>query len=696
MTELENITQEGIVPETRIASPMAARAIAESLWDDDEERRRQRGTVQGLADGNRPYDPHKLREANQSFRTNVNWREAESFLQQAVSAFYDIFAESENYATVDVELDNLEDSQRASGMVTEAFDALQKSDDTFDYTIQIGLHNMVLHGCGPIVFNDPTSWKCDVINAGDILLPSKAKSHTKSWEIAVIKVSKLPSEIYQHIKNESAARTAGWDVEEARHLMVCSHHTDSMNKQDDWEDYQEKIRNNDLFIDSESDEIDIYNILFKEFDGTISQVMVSATEGTGRWLYRKQGKYKSWDQIIHPFYYDRGTGTHHSVKGLGIKMFGALEIKNRLTCSVVDAAFQQAQTLLSPNDSDSAQQLSIAQMGPFAVLPPGFTVQQNRLSGVLEGPIAVGRQLESTLQSNLSQYRQRLENQLGANPRSATEIQAIVAQASTLGKTQLQRFYEQLDAFYSERFKRALKATDEDAKAFQAKIKGMGISLSALKKAKVTATRSVGAGSASFRQLVLQGLMQYYPLLPESGRNSLVRDIVSATAGYSKVQRYMPGVTEDPTTMDAMYKAVLENNDLRTGGTVPVLETQLHETHAQIHVQAAYQSIEAIQAGADPMEIAEFLSAVIDHTSTHVQFIKNQQAAKAVTDQLQELSKASNELVRQAQEMQEQVQQQQQVMNDEQLKVAQAQAQIAREDAKAEAQIRREDARAGV
>lgn len=692
MNELENITSSGQAPETRISSPSAARAIACKLWDDDEERRRQRGSVQGLADGNRPYDPEKLREANQSFRTNVNWREAESFLQQAVSAFYDIFAETENYATVDVELDNPEDTQRASALLTEEFDKLQKSDDTFDYTIQIGLYNMVLHGVGPIVFNDPTSWMCDVINAGSLLVPSKTKSHTGKWEYAVIKTSKLPSEIYKHIKNEASAAAQGWDIEEARHLMLNSNHSDSRNRQQDWEDYQEKIRNNDLFIDSHSDEIDIYNIFYKEFDGTISQVMVSATNDSGRWLYRKLSKYKDWDQIIHPFYYDRGTGTHHSVKGLGVKMFSALEIKNRLTCATVDAAFQQAQTLLSPDDSDSAQQVSIAQMGPYAVLPPGFSVQQNRISGVLEGPIAVGRQLESTLQSNLSQYRQRLENQLGANPRSATEIQAIVAQASTLGKTQLQRFYEQLDSFYAERFKRALTASDPAAKEFQAKVKDIGAGV--LKKAKVLATRSVGAGSASFRQLILQGLMQYFPMMPESGRKSLIRDIISATAGYSKVKRYMPGLTEDPTTMEAIYDAVLENNDLRTGGTVPVIETQLHETHAQVHIQAANQAIEALQAGGDAIEIAEFLSAITEHTSIHAQFIQDQTVSKAILEQLSELSKASNELVRLAQANEDQIAEQQSVMNEEQLREAQVQAQIAREDAKAAAQIAREDKRA--
>ena len=115
--------------------------------------------------------------------------------------------------------------------------------------------------------------------------------------------------------------------------------------------------------------------------------------------------------------------------------------------------------------------------------------------------MAVNADLENVLQGNLSQYRQSL-NKTG-NPRTATEMQIISSQQSAIGKTQLSRYYNQLDSFFEERYNRAsdpnlnpITKSDKDAIEFQRRCRERGVPIQAMMDIDyVEATRTVGQGS---------------------------------------------------------------------------------------------------------------------------------------------------------------------------------------------------------
>ncbi len=714
---LATLTPAGSLPQSRLNSPGDVADLVQRLIRADESRASARARVKGLVDGNAPYNPRELRNTGQSFRTNINFRESEAFLASATGAFYDVFSEVPHYATVAVPSHDLNLAGKWSAIATEEFDQLQRQDYKFDYTMQLSQHEMVLYGTGPLVFEDGLDWRCKAVHAADLLLPDGAPSNVSDWSVAVIRARYQVHELYAFIKNEEAARKAGWDVAAARKAIAeATPENLAAGRDRSWEWHQQQIRNNDLSHSARCDVIRAAHVLYREFpddehpEGAISHCIILEGAENEAFLYRRVNRYHRWHEAVHVMYYDKGDGQHHSVKGMGVKMYSALELKNRLTCSLVDSAFARTQILFQPTTPDSLQKTNVVQMGPYAVMPPGYNVVQTAISGVLDAPMAVGRELEMVLQSNLSQYRQRIEKP-GGNPRTATEITAIMAQQATLGKTQLSRYYEQLDALFAERYRRATSSNltrstpgGEQALEFQRRCVERGVPVEAIRRpVSVKATRTIGQGSAAMRQHVVSELLGVATMLPESGRRNLLADMVASRVGQQQVARYIPEPDSDPQHEDQVALAMLENAALKDSAPVLATNTQLHAVHLQAHLQAGAEAAQAVEGGAvDPVAVASFLHAIVAHGQSHLDQLSKDPTRKAAVgifvDQLTQLAEVSAMLTKQVQQQPPQSPQapapQEQMDTDEHLAVMRAQRDEARRDAKLKSDLARKEKKA--
>jgi len=702
---LDNIDEAGTPPKARLSSPEAVVDLVKMLTRSDEERNRVRSKVKGLIDGNPPYSASQLKRTGQAYRTNVNFREAEAFFSVALTAFYDIFSETPTYATVKTNTGNDAERVHYSRIITEEFDRLQKKDREFDYTMQLSQHEMVLFGSGPLTFESPTSWRARALKAGDLLLPEGTRSNPSDWEVAVVRRRYQAHELYGYIRDPQAAAKVGWDVEATRNSIIASG-PESYRRHDNWEWHQQRIRNNDLHYSAQCSLINAAHVYVREYpqgdeaEGKISCYIVK--EDGQEFLYKYVGKYDSWEEILHPMYYDKGDGQHHSVKGLGVKMYPVIELKNRQKCHMVDVAATASSMQLQAETPEAMQKASVVQMGPYSILPSGYKIVQRQFSGIADAPMAVDRELENVMQSNLSQYRQRLDK-AGGNPKTATEVQANVQQASVLGKTQIARYYQQLDRFFEERYRRASdkSVTDKEAVEFQKRVRDRGVPAEALNDVDyVQASRNYGQGSAFLRLQTINGLMQISGQLPESGRNALLRDYVAALAGQQQVGRYVVEPEQDVYAKDQMAEANIENAVMQTGNPVIITDSQNHLLHSQTHLAKGSEVAQAIQQGGNAAAAADFFGILIPHIEEHIGQLSadenRKQEVKMLSDQLGELAGFANEVANQvAQEMQQQQEAQMQAeagpSADEQIKAAAMERDEARKDAALQAEIQRSD-----
>ena len=339
----------------------------------------------------------------------------------------------------------------------------------------------------------------------------------------------------------------------------------------------------------------------------------------------------------------------------------------------MDAAIARSAIHFKPSTPNDMNKTSIVQMGPYSITPSGFDVVQTNSAGVLDAPMAVQADLETVLQSNLSQYRQNLQKD--GNPRTATEIDAIVSQQSTLGKTQLNRYYNQLDSFFKERYRRAVNPDlSEDmgggatAIKFQKACVDRGVPRAALQKViSVTATRTTGQGSAMERRAISNQLMNVLPMLPETGRTRVIEDHIASLAGHHNVKRYYPVPEEDIDQQEQQQEAVIENICLKQGMQIPVSSGDMHAVHLEVHISAGME-IQKIAGQADPAEIGPFLGLLVQHSSAHLMEIEKDPTRKGLIKEysgvLKELSSVAEQLNQAAQQAAEQ--QQQQAMAQEQ------------------------------
>lgn len=717
---LKSLGDTGKVPATRLSEPEHAKQIVEETIRADEKRARVRKEVKGLVDGNPPYKDSERKKHGLGHTSNTNWRIAEAFLNQGIGAIYDIFSETPTYAEVRLEEDDPNKREDWSGIQTEEYERLQRKDRDFDFHVQRSQHDMMLYGLGPLVWEDKYSICVKSVAAGDLYLFDNEQSNVSEWDLCAVMMEYKPWQLYNFIQDGESARKVGWNVTAARKAIMKAHPSwrNGMNGGRNWEWHQQQLRCNNIGYSYQADTIRVAMICYKEFpregsySGKISECIIPSenwNEDRIEFLFQAVDYCDRWQNKIAPMYYDHGDGLHHSVKGMGIKFYSSLAYQNRLICSIADKAMQP-KIALKPLNDQAANKTSMMQMGDYLVMPVGYDVAQVGFSGMIEDALVAKRDFESLLASNLSQYRQNLQKSDG-NPITATEAQFRAGEQARLGKTQLARYYEQLDAVYEERYRRAVDPNQpkyskmyDECKEFRDRCVKRGVSLKAMAKYEsVKAARIVGQGSSMLRQQTLERMLGIIAMLPEGGRINLLSDFISANAGQVLRERYYPIHQVQRLPSDHVAQATDQVAGMKVGLAPVITDSQDHVAYIGVFLKAAFQAITSLEQGGNPMEVATFLELAGTAIAGHLDQIRNDQSRKAFVEQteeqLKELASIHDKLVAQIQQQQKQQakqaqqaqQRQQQMMSDEALASQELMLDTRRKDVKAQTDIQRKN-----
>jgi|GEM_PF-1406833 len=713
---LATLAPDGAAPQTRIANANQARTMVLGLMRNDELRARKRALVKGLVDGNPPYSPGKLKEAGRATACNVNWRIAEAYLGAATGAFYDVFNEAKTYAEVETEYGPEESRTAWSNIITEEFDRLLKDDNVLDYPMQISINEMVLYGSGPLWFNDTTDWRPMASEHRDLYVPDMTKSNTKYWEWCARIMTYQPDELYARIVDPKAAEAVGWKVEAVKQAIINAVPDNQRQYNDpsrNWEWAQQQLKNGGLYFSFGIKVIRVAHVFWREFpeagetEGKISHAIIALDAGvqTGSaktnedWLFHEERKYDEWCNVISPMYYDHGGGGfHHSVSGMGVKMFGAMEWQNRLMCNLADKTFAP-KVLFRPTSGDSKQKLALTHLGDYGSLPAGWDAVQIPMNGFLQEGMEFNREIGNTVASNLSQYRQNLQQE-GGNPITASEVNWRASEQARLGKTQLNRYYQQLDDFYEEVYERASSSKQRknlpggtEAVEFQERCVARGVPIEALRKvSSVKATRIAGQGSPFMRQQALEFLLGMVQMLPEGGRQNLLQDVIAARSGQQAVRRYFPGAQQDVTAMDQAAEAQDKVAAMKVGLLPLVTPTQNALIYATTFLNAGDAAAATLQQGANPADVLAFLDLIGQATAAQLQRLATDKTRANDYRQLeahwkklaQFTDKLHQQVAQQAQEQQAAQPQGQPMSAEEQVKVQKAQQDMQIKGAKAQ------------
>lgn len=725
---LPTLTPEGTPPESRISNAEGCRnLVLQWIANDNQGRSKKRGLVDGLVQGNPPDRRSKLIREGRGDAYNVNWRTAESYEEQAKGAFYDIFREGETFTTILLQGRDPETAMEWSGVANEEFQYLQEKDQSWDGTMQNSQRETVRFGAGPLLFADELDWHLKNVLFRYLQVPEDASSLTTEWECASVVCDYRPHQLYDYIRNPKAADDYGWDVEATKQAIINAAPISegSPSTAVSWEWIQQQLKQDSYSFSARSKVIQAVHFFAREFplkgqaNGKISHVIFvlspgaqgfakPTSDGAERFLYKKLRCYEKWTQCIHPMYYAQGEGgTHYGVTGQGVRMYGALKSQNQLLNNACDKA-SSPKIMFRPTSASGKQKALPVRMGDYQILPDNWEMQQVSIGSMIEDQVVMNREINQLLSANLSSYRQNLEAPKTGNPITAKEAGIRAQDQARLGKTQLVRYYEQLDWLYEERYRRACnpKLTESDqggkeALEFQKKCKERGVPVAELLRyCSVKATRVTGQGSPYLRQESLTATLGMVGgRLPEDGLENLTRDLIAAQHGQYLVQRYFPRNQTSRNIQDQLVMATLQVASMKDGIPPVISPSQNPMLFAQTFLQAGAQALASLQQ-VPPEGLLEasmnalgFLDlagpAIAAHLSRLGQDPIRQQAVKLLTEQFKQLSQATDQL-------RAKVQQAMKTQQEEKMKLAQerqeqdSKASLDRAKAAAQAQLKRD------
>ena len=670
-------TPSGDAPESRIANAEQVRGIVnKSLLYDAQARDPKRALLKGLVDGNAPYNRQKMIQSGRAEDCNVNWRIADYFLKMGQQMLYDIFSESEYYSTVLLDRYELASVAEGKGVpdgyrpdasngqaedwgrtITEEFQWLQEQDPNFDYCMQQSQGQSVFYGCGPLHFEDELDWRAISHESKDLVVQQIAKSNTNWWEWAALVREMAPDQLYGRIANPEAARMRGWDVPATRTAIMNAHPlTRKGIAYQSWSWHQANLKSGGMFYADQSKRVRLVRFYFREFpneedeDGRITDCLIEldsgAKDGGGaKFLYWKPKAYANWNEVVHPMYWKHDlNGFHYSVNGMGLDMYSAFEYLNRLLCRNADDAMSP-KMFFRPTTASSRDVAGITQMGRWAILPSSFEAVQSQLQPFLQDGIAMSREIQGLVASNLSQYRSQAMSKQQGNPVTARQIDYEASEQARMGKTQLSRIFEQYDWYYAEKYRRATNPNlsrsvrgGKLALEFWKRCERRGVPKWALNRtSSVKATRVVGQGSQFMRQQSLEFLMGMVSMLPENGRFNLLRDVVASRAGQSKVDVYAPRAPQASRDESAQVaEATLQVSAMKTGIAPVIVPTQNAAIFAAVFLQAGEGAVQSLQQGSDPHEVFSFLNLDIPAIEQHLQRMSSDPTRKNLLKQMAE------------------------------------------------------------
>lgn len=626
--ELENINESGKAPRTRIKDAKSAHAIYTSIRNADDASSIDRQKIQSMLDGEPPYSPQQLKSLGQGYRANLNFGESAAALETALSAYSDLVNSVDRLASVKTSEGDPAQKVEWENIIAEEFHRTITDWDEFFYKQQMLAHQFVSQGVGVAYFEDNRSWKWSVCGLKDFKVPRGTPACDTKVEVATIERHYLVGELYQFIENPKIATELGWNVEETRRAILLSTDNGTSSNSRDWERLQEELKNNDLmYSHARSKVVRCIHYFVKEFDGTISHYIATRAGDSDDFLFQKPSRFKHANEAFVLFSYGIGTnGLLHSVRGLGYKLFPFIQLSNRMRNAIVDGAMLSSALMIQPATGEDVSNLSLMYNGPLSILPPGINVVDKTMPNLAGNVLPIVRDLEVVRQNNTGTYNPKQVMPDG-DARTATEVQAQLAQQSLLSAQAMNLYYIPFQKLLAEQFRRLATVKyrsdepgGEEAIAFRKRIEARGVPWKAVEKVyRVQAVRAIGAGSPGARMLAFNEFMAIMPRFDEVGQRNLIRDRVAARVGYDQVDRYLPKGEVERIPIDAKI-AELENDAMQGGRGVSVNPGENHAVHAKVHLEDANRFLQALQQNqVDPKVAMSYLQVQYPHSTAHVE-----------------------------------------------------------------------------
>lgn len=670
---VHTFTPDGKPAKERITSVMAARALFEKQKRFWLPSARRRSRLQGLVDGNPPYNPKDLEDRGLGYMTNVNTLEAGAIIEQKAGAFFELFFEVPTLIEVALRstvFTNNPGKAEWGQIIAEEFTRTVREWPEFLRHIVKARKESDVGGFGVLVWPDEYDWRPKSFSTGQFFTDSEAEPDVEQFQYFFLRDKMQAGDLYRAaVENPDRSRKQGWDPEEVKKVLLDVYVREAQRvmgaekfQVSQWEAVQQMIRNNDYWTQTaEFEPVRIVHMLCKEVaTGKVSRyIFTDRTIGeppeNEKFLFRSQEVFDRMSQVIWLLPYNFGDAQYlRSVRGLASRIEGHCDLSNRFIGRVFDAGFMTASLLLQPSTPQDVARLQLIRMGAVTVVPAGMSAIQSSFQPQIT-PLVQLRELSSTIMRNNTGVFKQMPEAMAENQIQKTAQQVVYEQGkeARLEKVGVAFDYVYMEILYKEMFRRLtntkyLKSSaalpgKEEALTFVRRCVARGVppeilTAKAEDALEITVAKAIGMGSWGVKMDLTNQMLGVRALLPPEGARNAIRDYVGARVGWQKVDRYAGELQPVTVPTNDVSVAQMENNDFANGQAVQAGADQKLEIHIPTHAQPIMQVVQQFAQtrgqGMDVQKALAMMEQALPHLEQHIQFLAQDPAQKAAVQNL--------------------------------------------------------------
>lgn len=620
------------------------RTLFNRMWKKGETRRHRLAMITRQLNGGKPFSDNQLQAMGQGWRTNHNFRDASSMLEQVLIGYWRMLHDVTSLIEVTIYNDNDPDNDKWERIFKQNFDRFIR-DWGPEYVLNYLLFsfNHVAFGVGTILWPDLESPRWEAMRMEDVMVKEKAKASVDKLDTAIVRQELQVEDLWNKIRTKEtrdAASAAGWNPAAIRKCLTrhVKQEREGNIDMDDEVEVENQLRNSSVGFDADDRPIRVYHVYVKEYDGKINHRVLSAEYENDDFLfddYTVESRPEKMGEVLSSIFFEVGNGYYYGIKGFGHKNYGTSLILNRLKSRAVDATITDGLNFKDMGEQ-SREVVPITNIGPFNFLPRDVEQIPSYPSG--------NKTLEtiSMFDQNLSETNARYRDQQRSVEQTDTATQANIL-ASLQSQVDVANATLYLTQFGQNIFEQQLRrlrkpgSNDPDAQLFRERCLRDGMPENVFNKAEVEVRTGAdpGTASATFRAQILAQLMGAAATNPILEARPITEGYIVNTLGASAVRKYTTPseATED---VSSIQKAQGENADFGQGLPIPVWNKDNHEVHVPVHLQPLVQMVEQFkQTGQPNQEHMIILQVALPHLEQHMEYLKANPLKKAAYQKFQ-------------------------------------------------------------
>lgn len=684
----------------------------------DQARSSNRALIQDLFNGESPYSERQVQQNN--IQVNFSDLTGTKISQDAQGQFVNAVFSPSQYFGVRVDAGPKhkrgEYSETISGNLRRA---MKRGKHAWKYRQNLRdiFAQLILHGIGPMIWQDEDHWCPEMQAIADVLVPSQTLLTMENMPYFAVYRRYTAYKLWRMTRGPKVdpawnMKVADKCIEWALRQWGQTSNTDyTYNLERIAEDFKSDggVFNSDavptidcwdfFYLDDDNDEsgwkrrivLDTPSIATGDYDNAkVSQSTKNLIGERGLFLYDSGDRiYASRLSEIAHWQFANGSMVapmrYHSVRSLGWLLYSVCHLQNRLHCALTEAAFEACLQFFRVTNQDDTQRAIKIDLTHRGVIPDGvnFVPAQERWkvdANLIESVIALNRQ---KIADNSTQFTRNMGAD-AQNPRekTATQITAELQATSALLGAMLEQFYGSQDFQGREICRRYCRSNSKDSDVIQFRLRclqdGIPPELLDVEKWDVSTERIMGSGNQQLAIGQAGAIMSQYDRLDPNAQRVAMRRFMFATTRDSATTELL--APEEPLLVTrSVHDAQVSVATLLAGQVMGLVQGVNHGEYAAVLIGALnleIQKIAQVQQGvATPNQLAG-LSNLAGQTpdgqpmqnqdgspsngaASHIAILSQDKGAKELVKQLGDLlSKAMNEVRAMGQRLQEQQQSQ--------------------------------------